>query len=256
MKFRSMLAVPLTALLLSISPFSNAQTAPRSYAVMSLVGDAITVHAIRPSVGTRGEAESRNVLPITETVFDTAALRYADGAIKQAQPGAKTVLMMTSDAGLYAAQNAMFDAAHLNKENRDYLISLLKDRGVTHLLLVTKERDSARFKLTNGAAGKGSLEGLGFYIDETTRLRNGDTQDSARGMLGPFAYVKVRLLDASTLAVVREISATQSRIIIEPSASSNAVDIWATMPSTKKITYLEELICEAMQEAIPKVLAK
>jgi hypothetical protein len=251
-----MWAASLAALLFSVAAASQAQTAPRSYAVMSLVGNAITVHAIRPSVGTRTEAETRNVLPITETVFDAATLRFADGIIKQVQPGAKTVLMMSSDAGLYAAQNAMFDAEHANKDNRDYLISLLKDRGVTHLLLVTKERDSARFKLTNGVAGKGSLEGLGFYIDETSNLRNGNTQDSARGMLGLFTYVKVRLVDARTLAVVREIAAPQSRIIIEPNAASNAESIWAHMPSPKKIAYLEELLCEAMQEAIPKALAQ
>lgn len=244
------------AVLLSSVSSSQAQVAPRSYAVMSLVGNAITVHTIRPAVGIRTQAESKNVLPIAETVFDTATLRAADGVIKQVQPGAKVVLMMTSDPGLYAAQNAMFDAAHANKDNRDYLISLLKDRGVTHLLLVTKEHDSARFKLTNGYAGKGSLEGLGFYIDDTSHLRNGDTQDSATGMLGLFAYVKVRLLDAGTLALVRESAAPQSHIIIEPGATANAMDIWTRLASPKKIAYLEELLGDAMQEAIPKVLAK
>lgn len=237
------------------SPFSQAETAPRSYAVMSLIGNAISIHTFRPAVGMRSEAETRNVLPIAEPVFDAAALRAANTAIKQVEPSARIVLMMTQDAGLYQAQNAMFDEAHANKDNRDYLVSLLKDRGVTHLLLITKERDNARFKLTNGFAGKGSLEGIGFYIDDTTRFRNSETSDSSDGMLGPFAYVKVRLLDAATLQLVRQIRAIGSTILVRPSAMPNAMEMWTSMASAKKVEHIEDLLNQAMKEAIAPVLA-
>jgi hypothetical protein len=252
-----MFCAAFAALLFCVAPVGQAAAAaPRSYAVMSLVGNAITVHTVRPSVGIRSEAETRNVLPIAETVFDAATVRAANEAIKQVQPDAKVVLLMTQDAGLYQAQNAMFEAAPANKDNRDYLISLLKERGVTHLVLVTKEHDHLRFKLTNGVAGKGSVEGLGFYIDDTSLLRNNETHDSAAGMLGLYAYVKVRLLDATTLALVRESAAPHSGIIIEPGASANAMDIWTKLASPKKIAYLEELLGETMRDAIPKLLAQ
>ena len=251
-----LLSLALGATLFSASPFSHAEAAPRSYAVMSLVGDAISLHTIRPSVGIRSEAETKNVLPIAEPVFDAAALRAANTAIKEVEPGAKIVLMMTQDAGLYQAQNAMFDEAHANKDNRDYLSSLLKDRGVTHLLLITKERDNARFKLTNGYAGKGSLEGIGFYIDDTTRFHDSETSDSSQGMLGPFVYVKVRLLDAATLKPVRQIRAIVSTILVRPSALPNAMEMWTSMASAKKVEHIEDLLDKAMKEAIAPVLAR
>ncbi len=252
--FRALPAALATILLLA-SPFSLAEPAPRSYAVMSLVGNAISLHTVRPGVGTRNEAETRNVLPIAEPVFDAAALRAANAAIKQVEPAAKIVLMMTQDAGLYAAQNAMFDEAHANKDNRDYLASLLKERGVTHLLLITKERDNARFKATNGFVGEGSLEGLGFYIDDTMRFRDSETADSSHGMVGPFAYVKVRLLDATTLQLVRQARAIHSSILVRPSALPNAMEMWTAMTSAKKVEHLENLLDRAMKEAIPPVLA-
>lgn len=246
----------LAAALFTASPMIHAEAAPRSYAVMSLVGNAISLHTIRPSVGIRSEAETKNVLPIAEQVFDAAALAAADAAIKRVQPAAKVVLMMTQDAGLYAAQNAMFDEAHANKDNRDYLISLLKDRGVTHLLLITKERDNARFKLSNGFTGKGTLEGLGFYIDETPHFRNSDTADASQGMVGPFAYVKVRLLDAATLQLVRQARSISSSILVRPSAEPNAMQMWTSMASAEKIKHLEHVLGAAMKEAVPPALAQ
>lgn len=254
MKVRSrILLAALSAMLFNVA---QAQVAPRSYAVMSLVGDAISVYGVRPSVGSRTDAETRTVLPISEPVFDTAALVAADAAIKAFQPSAKVVLMMTQDPGLYQAQNAMFEAPQANLDNRLYLIGLLKERAVTHLLLITRERANARFPLAYGYAGKGTLEGLGFYLDETLEFSNTKTSDRSSGMLGPFAYVRVRLLDAATLALVRETKATRSLILAQPSATPSAMALWTSLPAPKKIAYIEDLLGAAMHEAIPGVLAQ
>lgn len=250
-----MLAAQLAAMLLfSVSLASQAQTAPRSYAVMSLVGNAISVHTVRPGVGSRTNADSKHVLAIAEPVFDVAALKAANSAILSAQPGAKVVLMTTQDAGLYQAQNAMFDDGAANKDNRDYLVSLLKERGVSHLVLITKLRANAAFKVRNGYAGNGSLEGLGFFIDDTTLLRNTTTNESSIGMLTPFAHVKLRLLDAKTLALVGEGEAVESTIINRPSATANAMEMWTSLTSATKIDYIDSLLVSAMNEAIPKVI--
>jgi hypothetical protein len=248
------LAAALTGLLLNISTVANAQTEARSYAVMSLIGDVIHVDTVRSAVGTRAPGESHHVLDIPDTVFDNAALVAANASIKQAQPAAKVVLMMTQDVELYKAQNAMFDRPEDNKANRDYLIGLLKDRGVSHLILVTKQREHAYFKLDNGSTGTGQLEGLGFYIDDTSRLLDTASSESGRGMLGPFAYVKIRLLDAATLALVAEAKASKSSILIRPSAESSAMDMWTTMASAEKIKCIDELLGEAVAEAIAPLL--
>jgi hypothetical protein len=249
-----MLAAALVATMFSAT--ANAKAAPRSYAVLSLVGNAIHIYTVRPEVGTRTEGESRHVLAIAEQVFDTAALHAANAAIKQVQPDAKVVLMMTQDAGLYAAQNAMFEAPGANQDNRNYLIGLLKERAVSHLVLVTTQRDHAYFKLTNGSAGTGLLEGLGFYIDDTTHFRNTKTFDSSRGMLGPFAYIRMRLLDATTLALVKEVKATRSSIVTKPSSEPSAMEMWTSLKTADKISHLNSLLGEAVTEGMTPLLGE
>lgn len=244
----------VTALIFSAA--ASAQTGARSYAVMSLVGNAMHIHAVRHEVGTRTPGEMRHVLDIAEPLFDAAALKAAQASIRQIQPGARTVLLMTQDAGLYKAQNAMFEMPDANKADRDYLIGLLKPHDVSHLVLVTKQRGHAYFKLTNGSLGTGLLEGLGFYIDDTTRLRNTDSRDSSSGMLGPFSYIKIRLLDARTLAVVGEIKATKSSIITRPSVEPSAMDIWTSLPSAEKAGYINALLAEAVTEALAPLLSE
>lgn len=228
---------------------------PPSYAILSLAGNALTVHGVRQQVGLHVSGQSATVFPIQEPVFDTAALTAADAIVRQVLPGAQPVLLMSSDAGLYQAQNAMFEAPAANEENRAYLRSLLKERGVSRLLLVTRLRDNAHFELTNGHAGNGSLEGLGFFVDELFETINKQTRERSTGMVVPFAYVKVRLLDAVTLAVLGEADATASRIIVRPAASATADAIWLSLSNAQKTAHLRQLLGCAMQSTVPQLLA-
>ncbi|MES2299281.1 MAG: hypothetical protein V4582_19730 [Pseudomonadota bacterium] len=257
MRFPSFrLSTSLVMLLLLLPAAAMAQAPTRSYAVLSLVGDAIHLYTVRPEVGTHVPGESRHVLPIKDTVFDTAALAALEASIKQVQPNAKTVLLMSQDTGLYEAQNAMFEAPAAHQADRDYLIGLLKERAVSHLLLVTKQRDNAHFKLTNGVAGTGQLEGLGFYIDDTTEFRNTRSRTATRGMVGPFAYIRIRLLDAATLANLGEVKAAKSEIITNASIKMNAMDLWASLDSAEKVARIKALLDAAVREAAAPLLGE
>lgn len=249
------LAAAFAGMLFAFSPAqAQAQADVRSYAVLSLIGNAVHVDTVRAAVGTRSPGESHHVLDMPGQVFDTTALLAANASIRLARPGAKIVLMTTQDAELYKAQNAMFELPEANKANRDYLIELLKDRGVSHLVLVTAQRDNAYFKLTNGSTGTGQLEGLGFYIDDTPHLLSTESSSSSLGMLGPFAYVKARLLDARTLALVGEVKSNKSMIVVRPSAEASGMQVWENMGSAEKVELLNGLLNEAIKAAMPRLL--
>ncbi|WP_426338941.1 hypothetical protein ACN9MZ_21500 [Pseudoduganella sp. S-14] len=66
--------------------------------------------------------------------------------------------------------------------------------------VISKFRGIAAIKLVDTAEGSGVLEGLGFYVDDTR----------SRGMVAPFTYVRVRLVEADSLKVVGEGTARQS----------------------------------------------
>ncbi|MES2017442.1 MAG: hypothetical protein V4484_13195 [Pseudomonadota bacterium] len=226
--------------------------APRSYAVMSLVGDTVHTRSLVPAYG--NDAETNVLVPITDRVFDVSALTTANTAIQRFQPGAKVVALMTDDRGLYAAQNAMFDAPAANQENRAYLRSLLKERGVTHLILVTKLKANLVIPLKVGTTGTGSAEGLGILIDDTTWLRNVKT-GYQHGLLAPFAYMTLRLLDADTLDVVAEAQVKPSTIIVDPMREPDAKSVWESLPTAKKVSAIESVLTCGLKSAIPVLLA-
>lgn len=189
-------------------------------------------------------------------IFDETALIEARKAILNAESSAKVSLMMTQDIGLYGAQNGMFDQPDAHLEDREYLKSLLKTQGVSHLLLISKLRSVAKFQLYNSSEGSGMLEGLGFYVDDMINLRRIDTQDGARGMLAPFAYVRVRLIDAATLDVMGEASSKQSIIMAQPSVESSGMQLFQAQTSADKVRHMRTLLESAMAEVMPRLLKR
>ncbi len=228
------------------------ELAARNYAVLSLVGNAISAVSFGLATGSQIDTNGRKLIPIAEPVFDEAAIRAANSAILKLQPGVKTTLMLTQDPGLYAAQNALFDAADANKDNREYLKSLLGNRGATHLVLITKWRAEAEIHVLNASVASGRLEGLGFYMNADVSLRNLDTRNSETGLLAPFAYVNVRLIDATTLEVLGESHQKRSHVIGNDDRGATGLNAWHTLTSKQKIDYLDALLKD--KAALTKVL--
>ncbi len=246
----------LAATLVVTSSLSFAQqAAPRHYGVLSLVGNTLAIHSERPTVATRVKGSSRDVLPLTDPAFDVAVLTGANRALKSVNPDLAVTLMTTEDAGLFAAQNALFDSPDANVENRNYLAGLLKQRSITHLVLVTKQRASAAFQVRNGSIGNGSLEGLGFFIDDTLTFRDKSNNESSNGMLTPFAYLKVRLVDAQTLAVLGERVVLESAVVTKPT-HLDAMEAWQAMETSTKMGHLQRLLGMAMAGSVPGLIAQ
>ena len=232
-----------------------ADAAVPNIAVMSLIGDNITTEAFARTTGSKVEGNRKVLMPIENPVFDQEAIQAANSALKLQRPGVQTVLMITPDKGLYQAQNAMFESADANKDNRDYLKSLLKNRGVTQLVLITKHRADAEFKVDNGHVGSGKIEGLGFYMDNEARLRSSRTLASGTGFVAAYVYAKVRLVDAETLTVLKEVNVRESDLNPNFNVTSVQLLAWNAITSQQKITRLSEVLADSMKEAIPKLMA-
>lgn len=250
MKMQFSLALLLAA---AISLANGALAAPRTYAVLSLAGNSVTTVLERENTGSKLDQNYRTVMAIAEPLFDEAFIHGANTAIKQKQPDAKTVLLLTADQELYKAQNDMFDAAASNADNRTYLKSLLTNRGATHLVLISKAHGEAEVRIGNERIGKGRLEGLGFYMNNSFGFINTDSKAQGTGILAPYVYVKVRLIDAATMDVMHEEIIRQAWAVgnFNPGKDHAA---WSALSSQDKVVYLQEAIKTAMEEVVPKVL--
>lgn len=236
-----------------------AAEAPRKYGILSLVGDSVMVVTYVPEVGSRLDTNDKQVYPLgANTVFDEAAIRAASATLQQAQPAAERFLMLSTDEELRKAQNAMFDDPGSQQANRAYLKTLWQDKGVTHLILVSKYRADTELQFMDTSGGTGKIEGLGFYMDnrvEVTTFHRQGNNESSQGVLMPFAYVKLRLIDADTLAVEREVRLKQSEMAtFAQNASERAVRTWSVLTAKEKADYLDRLLRAAVSEGVLRLL--
>jgi hypothetical protein len=247
-------ALALAALLAA----TLAHAAPRNYAVLSLAGDSITTMVFVSATGTRINPNDKDVLPFAGTVLDETAIRSASSALEQAMPGTEPFLMLTLDGELHKAQNAMFDEPANQQANRDYLKTLWKGHGVSHLILVSKFRAEPEVKYQNTTDGSGKVEGLGFYMDNRVNVVVDDDNKGryhSKGVLVPFAYLKLRLVDADTLAVLGEATEKVSGIVTYPPEAESGVHAWDALTPTQKIEHLDHLIDKAVRQGVAKLLA-
>lgn len=227
-----------------------------SYALLSLIGNNLQTVVYQPTTGTRMDANNKHNLPIVDPIFDATAVESANAALKAILPKAKTVMMLTRDAGLYQAQNDMFENPDANRENRDYLKSLLKDRPVTQLILITKLHGPAELSMVAGYTGYGYLEGLGYYMDNALKIRNVETKNTGTGLLASFAYVKVRLLDAKTLDVIKEVYLKRSQTVGNSSQDDKGVFAWNILTPKEKMDFMDQQIRVTMEDVIPMLFSR
>ena len=247
-----------TALALSFffSAHVGAADASGNYAILSLAGDDISIVAFNPTTGTHMDANRKHVLELHNPVLDTAAIEAANTAMKAALPGIKTALLVTPDADLYKAQNDMFEAPDANKDNREFLKSLLTKRAVDYLVLITKFNAATEINFDNIHLGNGNLNGFGFYIDSTTEVRNLDSLEAGTGFIASYAYLKIRLIDAKTLEVVREVNEKQTSVFANNNRGETGFRAWNLLSSKEKIALLQTLVGNTMNDGITRLLKK
>ncbi len=235
---------------------AHAETSIRSVAVLSLAGNSLALHVQRHQVGSRTDSAPVEVRPIVDPVFDQVAIIAARSSLLKLLPDAKLNLMTTQDKGLYSAQNDLFEHPEQHVDDREYLKTLLKEQGVSHAIVISKFRGVAAIKLVDATVGSGALEGLGFYVDDMIETLNRRDDTRSRGMVAPFAYVRVRLVEAESLKVVGEGTAKQSFVIAHPSADSSGMDTFNKMTGADKIKHVRTALECAMEAILRGVLAR
>lgn len=264
------------------------EAAPRTYAVMSLIGDNLSVSPlINASGSTRriagvigswtmgGNTGSRLDMsrpvdvPLKETNYDDAAVATLAGAIRQRDPAAAVELLPARDSGLYAKQDRLFDSSPGSKSARESLRAMLKEHHATHLVIVTKNRSEvemlgdskvfadAQLQLLSASSDDTiRLEGIGFYVDDMIKVQDLKTLDPSTGVLASFINANVRLVDAKTLDVIRETVITKSNIIAIAKPLEAGFSAWDEATEAQKSASLMKLIRVAMEDTASRILSK
>lgn len=245
------LAVGANAFAQQASPGS---AAPPTFAVLSLVGDQFSVVFRRPETGSRVDTNDRREYPIDVATLDEIAVAAAEGVLRQLKPLSPMLRFSIRDPRLFALQDKLLVDSAESHEMREALAKLLRDNGASRLVLVTKWRDDAQFKLLSSTTGTGKIAGLGFYVDSFMRLHTTNTGEGASGFLGPFAYLSVSVIDVSSMTAIRSARARESDMQL-PLNATGAVRAWDALSPAGKVDALERVLHRGVQNAAMVVLA-
>lgn len=245
------LALFLGLVLASSANAQQTDDSLKKVAIVSLIGDEMTVDTYRPRVGTLIDSNHQVVIPIQTPVFDHTALLAASDALTKLNPSAAIVLLAVPAPGSDS------DLARLVVDGKvvpsNAFVASLKEQGFTHLLTITKLRAPARLQLSGNTVGSGKLQGIGFYIDNDYRTARSDTRETGKGFMAPYVYIKLTLVDLGSLQSRGEELITAS---VTRSAARNegGLSPWGAMTSEQKVDMLKSLIKERISDAMPLLL--
>jgi hypothetical protein len=237
------------AVLLACAGCARAADDGRVVAILSLIGDGLTIVVRGATVGTSIERNAQSVIKVGTPALDRAALFAAEDAVKRSWPGARTAMLEVKDPAVYAAQSHAIEEDGAVGRVLPALGPVLAGSGATHLVLFTKQSGEAMLQVRNARIGTGRLEGLGFYVDRATRLmdRNGDEYV---GFLAPFAYFRVSLVDVSTGKVLGEQKVYASQV----TGTSYLSHPWDNMTAQEKMNSLQQMVRQHAARAVPALL--
>lgn len=227
---------------------ASAQTS-RTYAVLSLAVDSIELVTPRIQTGSSIDRNIHNAIAMPDDSMDITAVQAVEVAMKTIDPTANVELYVTRDPKIYAQakENSPVDDAPAVV---DTLKKILGESKATHLLLVTKHRSEARFRLHKTETGMGKVYGVGFYTDESLNLVEVETGNRLQGFVAPFASLKFQLIDLAACKTVRQGVSMASDVY---AGTLTAASAWTAMSPDEKAQAMQRMIRESVTDGVRKV---
>ena len=240
---RTFLRAVATALVLAgIAVPAQAQ---RKYAVLSAIGDRLTVVYRVMSTGSNIDSNRRENMDLAGPGLDNAALLAAEDGLKAADKGAEVILLAPRTALAEKAAAAVRDATMaqwIATDGKPQLNGL----GATHVVVISKYRADARLNVASGTTGSGKLEGLGFYVDPWFAQAEESASGGSRGFLASYAYISLRSFDLQSGAQVAEQVVMASNSTIPGAATARA---WDAMGAPEKVAAIRGLVIDEVTKA-------
>ena len=250
---RSLLAASLWGAL----PFAQAQDTPKpitAVGIFSLLGDKVQITiATEPPAGTHPPTAGRQVLSTEGIAFDGIVLKVANAAFEKTAPGAPVSLykVTTWPADQQRELAVGADGGALPA----WMVQAIESKRLSHILIVTRDRGDASFQIDSSAfVGRGTVEGIGFYIDTMYQLPNVNSTQIQNGLLVPYAEINVQLMDVYTAKVVRSYRVHGGIPLLSEDQTGRDSDPWNFVDVQTKVKVLRDLVDKGMQKAMAEVL--
>jgi hypothetical protein len=246
----------LLAALLASAPAlaqSPSHTRMPRMAVLSQIGDSLSVIGERDQTGSRLDQNLKTELPLRDGGMDRNALLMLRTMLRERQPVLPAPLMLYVPGVKLCGDGCMDGDRFVPPPD---LAEALSSGRVSHLLLIVPSRSTSGLRFMNTVIGEGRIEGLGFYVDHSTLVRSvqpDGREVSGQGYLGAFAYVRLRLIDVNLRRVIDDRTLHESSTFgAGRSAGGNSP--WDALDNTEKIKALDGLLRTGFERVVPEML--
>ncbi len=235
---------------------AQAQSAIGAIGVFTFLGDS--VQAVWPEDkpgATRLETRGNETLEFKGIGFDRIALRSAREVLQSALPAARVELFISPTAMTPAEQRALAEGA-TRAELPAWMVKTLEQNKLSHLLIITRHRGSIGVSTGDHIdIGRGTVEGIGFYMDTLYTVQNTSTGALSTGLLAPYTQIRLTLMDAISGDIVNTYEVRESYGYASKDTKA-AADPWNFMPADEKVVRLRELVEAGMKRGVAEVLKK
>jgi len=228
--------------------------AQRHYAILSLVGDEMMIVQREMATGSNIDTNNRWSVQMPDSSIDRTMAFAVEDAVKRSEPGAKTTLLVSRRQAVYDSVARELKHGDTSKAFEAVRPLIASAKGATHLILVTKYRRNAMLRIDNGYVGSGNLEGVGFYMDYgIQRGPVANLNEVESGMISPYAYFRVSLIDLASGKVISEDTAVGSKP--KWNKVGTIGHAWAALTPQEKDQRLNDVIREETARVVPTVIA-
>jgi predicted Fe-S protein YdhL (DUF1289 family) len=247
----------LTCSLLAYFSVAWAQAAApnplRAVGIFSLLGDSIQVVSSTDAPSdTRIERSARQTLDVPNIGFDNIAIRASRAALIKAAPQVKVELYKATTPMSLEAQRGIAEGA-ASGELPSWIVQTIQQKKLSHVLLVTRTRGPVDVRTGDGVSiGRGTVQGVGFYVDMLYTIKNTENGVLSTGLLAPYVQVRLTLMDTDTAAAssydVRDSYALGSKV------ERAEADPWSLLSPTEKVEVLRTLLEDGMVRGMDALL--
>lgn len=216
------------------------------YAVLSLIGDRMTIVSQGPKTGSHLDQDTYDVLPISVSTLDDLAIAAAEAAIRKSRPAASITRLRAADRTLLASGDGWLDADATALRALVAFVAKAAPKTDSHLLLVLPYRTEPQFLTYSGYRGSGSVAGLGFYLGASNVDR-----EALHGFLGVFANLQVLLVSLPSGAI----EAHQPVIAGTAYSAALSKGTWNALSPERKIEVLQTLAQEEIERRVSAMVA-
>jgi hypothetical protein len=225
----------------------------RSVGLFSLLGDTIQIVQAPDPTDTRIDRNQRDSLDVKNIGLDQVALRTLSSGLGQMQPQAKLQMFRSPAPIPLADQRAIADGAH-KAELPGWIVELINRHRFSHVLLLTRHRGAAMMRTSDGnALGRGTVEGIGFYIDPLYEIFNRTTKVSMIGALCAYIDVRLTLMDAMSGQLLTE-QHVRDGLIYGAQTTEQSTQVWDILGPQQKAKALHDLLQENLTRVLPAML--